>query len=181
MKTGSLKSNVHYDKVHDIFNVVNTVINAEHLGSSIIIPNICNIKSNTFHNGFASELGSEYPIAIQNYELLTSNNRQLGNCQINEVQSCKNKKYKHKVYVANMMCQVGFNSKNSTARNINYSALCMCLLKINHFIKNNRNEDTEYAIHAHKYLINYLGSDSRFVAYLLEDSIKDSEITIYLK
>ena len=175
------RSNIHYDKIHNIFNVIDTIINAEHLGHSVIVPNICNIKSNKFHNGFASELASEFPIALQNYELLTNADRQLGHCQISQVRKCKNTKYSHKIYIANIMCQTGFNSKNSRSRNINYGALCMGLFKMNHFIKNNSNEDSEFTVHTHKYLINYLGDDNRFVSYLLEDTIKDKEITIYLK
>lgn len=183
MKT-ALQSRITYDKSHNIFDVCKTVINSEHLGNSIILPNICNIKSSTFHNGFASELASTFPLAIKNYELLTNQQKQLGYCQIVDVLSCKNNNYNHKVYVANMMCQVGFNSKGSRARNINYSSLAMCLLKIDHFIKNHlpsKEDSKTCAVYAHKYLVNYVGADSRFISYLLEDSIKNNSVTIYLK
>lgn len=80
------------------------------------------------------------------------------------------------------MCQVGFNSRQSNARKLNYSALNMCLLKIEHFIQNYIQEtQANIQIHTHKYLINYVGADNRFVGYLLEDVFKDRHVSIYLK
>lgn len=176
-----IKSSIQYDKKHDMFDVIDKTINSGHLGSSVIIPNICNIKSNNFHNGYATKFASYFPEALKNYQILSNNDKQLGYCQIFETKASKDKNHPHKVYVANMMCQTGFNSRSSTKRNINYSAMAMCLLKINHFIKNHlpKEESESCSIHTHKYLINYLGSDGKFVSYLLEDTIKKN-ITIYL-
>lgn len=173
------KNKISYDKVHDIFNVIDNQINGQHLGSSVIVPNICNIKSINFSNGFASTLASHYPNALNGYQVLSNNERKLGYCQIFAVGSSKSKEYQHKVYIANMMCQVGFNSKNNRSRNLNYAAMATCLNKINHFLKNHLNKDQQCEIRTHKYLVNYVGSDSKFVSYLLEDTF-DNNITIHL-
>lgn len=174
------KTRVVFDKTHDIFDTISNITRADHNGSSVIIPNICNIKSKTFNNGFASELAKKYPASIDNYEFLSQADRRLGYCQI--IEAYKNKTYNHKVYIANMMCQVGFNSKSSNHRKINYSSLNMCLLKIEHFIQNYiKDTQANIQVHTHKYLINYLGADSRFVTYLLEDVFKDNYVCVYLK
>ena len=110
MKT-AVKNKVSYDKIHNMFDVVNTLLNGEHLGHSVIIPNICNTKSSNFSNGFASTLAEHFPAALDGYQLLSNNERKLGYCQLLQASSCRNKEYSHKVYIANMMCQVGFNSK----------------------------------------------------------------------
>ena len=174
------KSNITYDKIHDLFDVVGTLINGEHLGHSVIIPNICNIKSKSFSNGYASDLANRFPSAINGYDVLSDRERQIGHCQILPVASCKNKEYNHKIYVANMMCQIGFNSKTNRSRNINYAALSACFNKINHFMTNHLPKDTECEIRTHKYLINYVGSDNRFVSYLLEDTFNKNNVVIHL-
>ena len=179
MKTVT-KSNIVYDKIHNIFDVTNTMINGEHLGSSVIIPNICNIKSKEFSNGFASKLSDEFPASLSGYQILSDKEKKLGHCQILEAKSCRNKEYNHKVYVANMMCQIGFSSKINRSRNINYAALASCFSKINHFISNHLPSDTTCEIRTHKYLIGYFGADNRFVSYLLEDIFVDRNIVIHL-
>jgi len=179
MKTAT-KSNITYDKVHDIFDIIPTLINGEHLGHSVIIPNICNIKSKSFSNGYASQLASRFPSAHNAYDVLSDKERHIGNCQIIPVMSCKNKEYNHKIYVANMMCQIGFNSKTNRSRNINYAALAACFNKINHFLVNHLSKETDCEIRTHKYLINYVGADNRFVTYLLEDVLHNHNIVIHL-
>jgi len=174
------KSRLIFDKTHDMFDSINATIAGDHNGCSIIVPNICNIKSKTFNNGFASELAKNYTASIGNYEILSDNQRKLGYCQI--VEAKKNKKYNHRLYIANMMCQIGFNSRQSNTRKLNYSALNMCLLKIEHFIQNYIQEtQANMQIHTHKYLINYVGADNRFVGYLMEDVFKDRHVSIYIK
>lgn len=174
------KSRLILDKTHDMFNSINATVQGDHNGSSVIIPNVCNIKSKTFNNGFASELAKNYSASIKNYEILSDSQRKLGYCQI--VEAYKNNKYNHKLYIANMMCQVGFNSRQSNARKLNYSAMNMCFLKIEHFIQNYIKEtQSNIQIHTHKYLVNYTGADNRFVAYLLEDVFDNRHVSIYLK
>jgi ribosome-associated toxin RatA of RatAB toxin-antitoxin module len=164
------KNSIMYDRTHDLFDIVKQEINNGHIGNSVIIPNICNIKSEHFSRGFATQLSEVFPAALKAYQILSNNERKLGYCQILEVYASKNKEYNHKVYVANMMCQTGFNSKTTLTRNINYAAMASCLTKIHHFINNREAiNDTACNIRTHKYLIGYTGADSRFVSYLLED------------
>ncbi len=179
MKT-AIKNRVTYDKTHSLFDVVNTLVNGEHLGHSVLIPNICNIKSPNFSNGFASTLAQYFPAALDGYKVLSNNERKLGYCQILQAGTCKNKQYSHKIYIANMMCQIGFNSKTNRNRNINYAAMAACLNKINHFINNHVPKESTCEIRTHKYLVNYIGADSRFVAYLLEDTFNSTNVVVHL-
>ncbi len=179
MKT-AIKNRVTYDKTHSLFDVVNTLVNGEHLGHSVLIPNICNIKSPNFSNGFASTLAQYFPAALDGYKVLSNNERKLGYCQILQAGTCKNKQYSHKIYIANMMCQIGFNSKTNRNRNINYAAMAACLNKINHFINNHVPKESACEIRTHKYLVNYIGADSRFVAYLLEDTFNSTNVVVHL-
>ena len=179
MKT-AMKNRVTYDKTHSLFDVVNTLVNGEHLGHSVLIPNICNIKSPNFSNGFASTLAQYFPSALDGYKVLSNNERKLGYCQILQGGTCKNKQYSHKIYIANMMCQIGFNSKTNRNRNISYAAMAACLNKINHFINNHLAKESGCEIRTHKYLVNYIGADSRFVAYLLEDTFNSTNVVVHL-
>jgi hypothetical protein len=177
------KNSIIYDRTHDLFDIVKQEINNGHIGNSVIIPNICNIKSENFSRGFATKLSEVFPASLKAYQILSNNERKLGYCQILEVQAPKNKEYNHKVYVANMMCQNGFNSKTTSSRNINYAAMASCLNKIHHFLYNHiTSHDTTWNIRTHKYLIGYIGADSRFVTYLLEDIFTThSNIIIHTK
>lgn len=179
MKTIQTSKNIVYDRTHDLFDISKKEINNGHLGNSVIILNICNVKSNAFTRGYASKLAETFPACLTAYEILSNNERKLGYCQILEVDTSKNKEYKHKIYVANMMCQSGFNSKSTPARNINYCAMASCLNKVNHFlITQAPSHDTAWNIRTHKYLIGYTGVDSRFVSYLLEDTFTNNQNVI---
>ena len=156
----------------DIFQVTKKIVTAENIGSSIVIPHVCN-NVGLFGAGFASAVRKNFPTVAANFELLGKKTK-LGYVQYISVM--KDKKYDHELIVANMIAQNGIMSPNNS-RPINYEALVKCMVDIRNHIKNLNKEKIE--IHCPKFGSGLAGGDWGFIENLIEDIWRDYTVLVY--
>lgn len=161
----------------DIFASIKDRINAENLGSTVIVPHVCN-NVNGFGAGFAGDTAHHYPIVKDNFHLLGTKAK-LGHCQFVTAES--NITYKHSIIFANMIAQNGIISKNNI-RPLNYAALAYCMTAVkayvSDFIKTN---DTNIEIHAPKFGSGLAGGNWIFIQELITDIWSNCPVFIYNK
>lgn len=164
----------------DIF--VNTMakVTGDHNGSTVFIPHVCN-NIDLFGAGFAAQIAQKFPSVKANYHLLGKSflKGHLGHCQV--VQVYEEPKYKHRLYIVNMIAQNGIiNSKNP--RPLNYLALVKAMASLSSYIRNNtgfvtNNEKIE--IHAPKFGSGLAGGNWNFISNLIEDIWGDYDVFVY--
>lgn len=176
MKTIQKKTNISFIK-GDLFDYIHHYINADHNGSSVIVPHVCN-NINLFGAGFAGAIAKNYPIVKENYHMLGNSflKNNLGHTQFIEV--AKNKIYGHKIIFANMIAQNGTISA-SNPRPINYLALIKSMVSVSKYIIANHSDDSSIQIHAPKFGCGLAGGNWNFIQYLIEDTWKDFSVNIY--
>lgn len=169
------KNNIFYTK-KNIFDVCLSIIKSKELGSSIVIPHVCN-NINVFGAGFAAAISKEFPEVKDNYHLL-GKNQKLGHVQYISVK--KDKDYGHEIIVANMIAQNGIRSPKNP-RPLNYFALGYCMKNISSFIQNKKHNDNtiSFQIHCPKFGSGLAGGNWNFVQNLIEDVWTNEKITVY--
>lgn len=169
---------------NDIFQSSFNRINADHNGSSVIIPHVCN-NIDLFGAGFASAVARVFPSAKADYHMLGKKflKENLGYCQIIKVD--ENSKYKHKLYIANMIAQNGIIS-NDNPRPINYFALVKSMYNLSNFINEKMKQNAEIGnssnieIHCPKFGSGLAGGNWYFISDLIEDIWSSKfHVTIY--
>jgi len=103
----------------------------------------------------------------------------MGHCQIMQVY--ENKKYEHKLYVANMIAQNGLPSANNT-RAINYLGLVKSMNTLARFIRSETGflkKTEQIEIHAPKFGSGLAGGNWNFISDLIEDIWGDFNVYIY--
>jgi len=165
---------------NNLFDSIKKRVEAEHTGSTVIIPHVCN-NIDLFGAGFASAVAQAYPSVKQDYHLLGKSflRNNLGHSQFIKVY--EEKKYKHKIYFVNMIAQNGVKNPNNS-RPLNYAALASCMLKISHFINQNTgflNKSEQVEIHAPKFGSGLSGGNWNFISDLIEDVWSKYMVYIY--
>jgi len=163
-------------KNRNIFDSINERIASKENGSTIILPHTCS-RINFNVSGFANILSEKYPIAKENFHML-SRDAILGKTQFVEV--AKNKDYNHSVIIANMICN---NNNDHKHRAINYAALCYCMNSVKFKVKQllNDNDIQRVEIHAPKFGTGSSGGNWKFISELIDDTWTNITTYIYSK
>ncbi|NDB56283.1 hypothetical protein EB169_10720 [archaeon] len=164
----------------NIFSISMDRVRSDHNGSTVFIPHVCN-NLDLFGAGFAASISKEFPIVKENYHMLgkTFLRNNMGHCQIMQVY--ENKKYEHKLYVANMIAQNGLPSVNNT-RAINYLGLVKSMNTLARFIRSETGflkKTEQIEIHAPKFGSGLAGGNWNFISDLIEDIWGDFNVYIY--
>jgi hypothetical protein len=164
----------------NIFEITNSRIRAEHNGCTVFIPHVCN-NIDLFGAGFAAQIADRYPSVKADYHMLgktfLANN--MGYCQIIKV--AEEPKYKHKLYIANMIAQNGIKSPTNT-RPLNYFGLVKSMTNLALYIHNNTgfaNKSERIEIHCPKFGSGLAGGNWNFIEDLIEDIWGKHSVTIY--
>jgi hypothetical protein len=156
----------------NLFESVAKIINAQHLGSTIIVPHVCN-NVGVFGAGFAAGIKKYYPIVATNFELLGKKTK-LGYVQY--VSTLKDDIYNHELIFANMIAQQGLISKNNP-RPLNYEFLVRCMVDLRNQIQRLDKEKIE--IHCPKFGSHLAGGNWNFINDLIHDIWHSFNVVIY--
>jgi hypothetical protein len=174
------KNNKYITIYGDIFENAFRRINEKNVGSSVIIPHVCN-NVDLFGAGFAAKVAEQFPSVKENYHMLgkTFLKNNLGHSQFIKV--FEEPKYKHKLYIVNMIAQNGIKN-NSNPRPLNYAALVKCMININQFISQNQDFSTkteQVEIHSPKFGSGLSGGNWNFISDLIEDIWNKYSVFVY--
>jgi hypothetical protein len=159
----------------NIFEKTIKRIKDKNLGSTVIIPHVCN-NVGAFGAGFAGDIRRIHPTVAINFELL-GKKPQLGTVQYVEVDS--DKVYGHKCIYANMIAQNGLINYTHNRRPLNYESLVRSMIDVRNYIKKLAADKTE--IHCVKFGSGLAGGDWRFITYLINDIWADYPVFVYSK
>jgi len=172
-------NNIIYSNT-DIVSVIEKRITAGNNGSTIFLPHVCN-NIDMFGGGFAAYIADKYPSVKANYHLLGKSflKTNLGHAQIVKIK--QDPKYKHSIYVVNMIAQNGIKNINNP-RPLNYAALVKSMSQLSHFIYHqtgfaNKSENVE--IHAPKFGSGLAGGNWNFISDLIDDIWGKYTVFIY--
>ena len=156
----------------NIFEVTKNIVQSKHLGSTIIVPHVCN-NIGLFGAGFAAAVRASYPIVATNFELLGRKTK-LGYVQY--VRVMKDPEYLHELIFANMISQNGTISPNNP-RPLDYEALVKSMIDVRNYAQSLDKEKTQ--IHCPKFGSGLAGGEWKFIEKLIEDIWGDQTIVIY--
>lgn len=164
----------------NIFDITKQRITSGHNGATVFIPHVCN-NADMYGAGFALDIANKFPSAKTDYHLLGKKFLQtnLGYSQIIKV--AEDPKYKHKLYVVNMIAQNGIKSPNNP-RPLNYFALGQCMYRLSQFIHNNTdytNNNEKIEIHCPKFGSGLAGGNWNFIGDLIDDVWGRFFVTVY--
>lgn len=164
----------------DLFEIAESRIKAEQNGATVFIPHVCN-NIDLFGAGFAESITNKYPEVKENYHMLGKNflRQNLGHSQIIKIK--EDNKYKHSLYVVNMIAQNGIRS-SSNNRPLNYAALVKSMVQLSQFIHINTgySKQTETVeIHAPKFGSGLAGGNWNFISDLINDIWGKYTVYIY--
>lgn len=170
-------TNIRYSK-ENIFDVLSQRVSAKSLGSTVIVPHVCN-NVGGFGAGFAGDVAKYYPEVKINFHML-GNAPKLGHVQY--VKVFEHKEYNHEIIFANMIAQNGLIGA-SNPRPLNYVALSYCMSNIGNYIKNYIQFDPtkNVEIHAPKFGSGLSGGNWNFIKNLIEDAWAKYSVYIYQK
>ena len=176
-------NNFTYTLCHnkDIFTSTLDIVRLDQMGSSIVIPHVCN-NIDSFGAGFADAVATKYPEVKANYHLLGQSflRNNLGHVQFIEV--ANNKKYGHKLIIANMIAQNGVKRKNNI-RPLNYIALAKAMLSVSLYIKgtiaSNKDYESKWTIHCPKFGSGLAGGNWSFISEMITDAWRDIPVYVY--
>lgn len=153
----------------NIFEVTKNIVQSKHLGSTIIVPHVCN-NIGLFGAGFAAAVRASYPIVATNFELLGRKpatrkfTTKLGYVQY--VRVMKDPEYLHELIFANMISQNGTISQNNP-RPLNYEALVKSMIDVRNYAQSLDKEKIQ--IHCPKFGSGLAGGEWDFIEKLIED------------
>lgn len=168
----------------DIFERIIKRLSSEKLGSSVIVPHVCN-NVDVFGGGFAAAVAKNYPAVKENYHLLgkTFLKNNFGHVQFIDI-PVKNK-YGHKLVFANMIAQNGLPDRNNNKKRcLNYAALVRSMISVSSFIKqysdkNKNAEPIHFEIHCPKFGSGIAGGNWNFISDLIEDIWFKHDVFVY--
>jgi len=159
----------------DIIESSKQRINSDHLGSSVIIPHVCN-NINLFGAGFAAYIANRFPIVKENFHLL-GNKAKLGHVQYITV--LKNPSYRHELIVANMIAQNKTIAKNNP-RPLNYEYLMKSMIDIRNTVAGLQNSsEKNIEIHCPKFGSGLAGGNWQFIENLISDIWYNIPVYVY--
>lgn len=164
----------------DIFESIKDRIAAGHNGATVFVPHVCN-NLDLFGAGFAAAIADKYPEVKANYHMLGKSflKTNFGHAQILKIR--EEKKYKHCLYVVNMIAQNGIKTPTNP-RPLNYAALTKSMIQVSQFIINNTeysNKTESIEIHAPKFGSGLAGGNWNFISDLIEDIWSKYNVFIY--
>lgn len=178
MKLKYEKSNIIISK-KDIFDTSKLCIKAQDIGTSIIIPHVCN-NIDLFGAGFASAIASKYPIVKDNYHLLGKKFLKDHPGYVQYIDVEKENKYTRKITVANMIAQNGVRSYKNP-RPLNYAYLVKAMVDIKGYIIKNFNSENPAEIHTPKFGSGLAGGNWDFISCLIEDIWGNIKVVVHEK
>lgn len=160
----------------DIFEISKLSVYAQALGSSVIIPHVCN-NVDLFGAGFAQNINAIYPDVKKNYHLLGKKflKEHPGYVQFNTVEY--ESTYSRSLIVANMIAQNGIRSKENT-RPLNYAYLTKSMIEVKKYILTNF-KDSRVQIHCPKFGSGLSGGSWSFISCLIEDIWSDINVVVF--
>jgi len=165
---------------YDLFDMVNQRVKGANTGATVLVPHVCN-NVDSFGAGFAAQVAEKFPSVKEDYHLLgkTFLKNNLGYAQILKV--FEDPKYKHKLYIVNMIAQNGTKS-HTNPRPLNYLGLARAMLSVTQFIHNNtgfKNKSENVEIHAPKFGSGLAGGNWSFISDLIDDIWGKHFVTVY--
>lgn len=159
-------------------NRVNSKKLSTNIGSSVVIPHVCN-NVNGFGSGFAGSVAETYPIVKENFHLL-GKNAVLGYVQFVVVK--EDPSTKNKLVFANMIAQNGIVSYDNP-RPLHYPSLVKCMERVKQycFDLSKINDNNPVEIHAPKFGSGLAGGNWYFISDLINDIWYDLNVYIYDK
>lgn len=163
----------------NIFEMARLNIHAKEIGTSVIIPHVCN-NIDLFGGGFAHSVSQEYPEVKDNYHLLGKKflNDHPGYVQF--VTVGYEPKYSRSLVVANMIAQNGIKKPNNP-RPLNYAYLVKSMVEVKKFILTKFNKDNPVEIHCPKFGSGLAGGNWKLISYLIEDIWSNIKVVVYEK
>ena len=161
----------------NIFLCCKETIDAKHLGSSIIIPHVCN-NLDLFGAGFANAIANEYPQVKNNYHMLGKKFLQEHPGYVQFIDVEYEKQYNRRLVIANMISQNGIKSFKNP-RPLNYAYLVKSMVEVKKFIVTNFNKDNPAEIHCPKFGTGLAGGNWFFISELINDIWKDIKVVVY--
>lgn len=178
MKTKNNKSNIVISK-KNIFHTSKLCIKAQDIGTSIIIPHICN-NIDLFGAGFAAVIAKEYPDVKSNYHLLGKKFLKDNPGYVQYIDVEYEKKYNRRIIVANMIAQNGVRSYTNE-RPLNYAYLVKSMVDVKRFVLKNFNSENPVEIHSPKFGSGLAGGNWEFISCLIEDIWNNIKVVVYEK
>ena len=164
----------------NIFDIIHQRTRADHTGATVFVPHVCN-NIDIFGAGFAAQIADRFPSVKADYHMLgkTFLKNNMGYCQIIKVY--EEPKYKHKLYIVNMIAQNGTRSQ-SNPRPLNYYGLVKSMTALSMFINQNTGfvQKTEKVeIHCPKFGSGLAGGNWYFIQDLIDDIWGKYFVTVY--
>jgi len=155
----------------EIFSTATQTVEAGNLGSTIIIPHVCN-NVRGFGSGFALSVLNKYPEVAQNFDMISKPT--LGYVQY--VPVLRAKLHNHSLVFANMIAQNGIIG-NKNPRPLNYEALINCMVNVRTYINSTALDKVE--IHCPKFGSGLAGGNWAFISDLIDDIWKNISVVVY--
>ena len=161
----------------NIFEISKLQVNAKELGTSIIIPHVCN-NIDLFGAGFAHAVSEKYPEVKNNYHLLGKKFLKDNPGYVQFIDVDYEKRYNRRLVIANMISQNGIKSFKNP-RPLNYAYLVKSMVEVKKFIVTNFNKDNQAEIHCPKFGTGLAGCNWFFISELINDIWKDIKVVVY--
>lgn len=163
-----------------IFDVIEKRVRGDHSGATVFVPHVCN-NIDLFGAGFAAQIADRYPSVKTDYHLLGKGflQKNMGYAQVIKV--FEEAKYKHKLYIVNMIAQNGVIGPNN-ARPLNYFGLVKAMSSVAQYIANNTgffNKTENVEIHCPKFGSGLAGGNWDFISDLIEDIWGKQKVFVY--
>lgn len=162
----------------DIFDTAKLTINAKSLGSSVIIPHVCN-NVDLFGAGFAQSVAKKFPDVKSNYHLLGKKFLKEHPGYVQFIDVMYEPEYNRSLIIANMIAQNGVRSPNNK-RPLNYAYLVKSMMEVRKFLLTKYNKDNRIEIHCPKFGSGLAGGDWNFISSLIEDIWSEWKVQIYV-
>lgn len=162
---------------HNIFDVAEHRVLTNPLGSSVIIPHVCN-NVNLFGSGFAAAVADRFPEVKENFYML-GNKAKLGNVQF--ITTKNNKQHRQSLVFANMIAQNRTINKTDNPRPLNYESLVSCMINVRGFARDLLNkEHDKVEIHCPRFGCGLAGGNWLFISELIKDIWGDLDVFVYV-
>lgn len=154
----------------------NQQISAGHIGSSVIIPNICHDIA-VFDYGIGKMISEVFPLVKENFSILP-NTKLIG--YAGHVQYCnvkQDKKYRNCIIVANIIHPILSKKRK---RILNYGILIKAMQDISsHIQKIKKDTDTTPIILTNKIGTGYYGGNWSFISDIIDDVWPNISVTVF--
>jgi hypothetical protein len=164
----------------DIFDIASKRVKSGHEGATVFIPHVCN-NIDMFGAGFAAQIAEMFPSVKTDYHLLGKKFLQsnLGYSQVLRIY--EEPKYKHQLYIVNMIAQNGIIGPKNP-RPLNYYGLVKSMVSLSRYIDTNTGflQKTERVeIHCPKFGSGLAGGNWNFISDLIDDIWGKYQVFVY--